>query len=87
MALPENVGTYTLTSSTLTIQESFGVRNISLLLVSGTVTVTGSMKLGSTVSSALTLAADKPLNLSFDFPIDGLIIDATSGVVTIVTGK
>lgn len=87
MALPENVGTYTLTSSTLTIQESFGVRNISLLLVSGTVTVTGSMKLGSTASSALTLAADKPLNLSFDFPVDGLIIDATSGVVTIVTGK
>lgn len=86
MALPENVGTYTLTSS-LTIQESFGVRNISMLLVSGIVTVTGSMKLGSLTSSSLTLSADKPLNLSFDFPIDGLVIDATSGEVIIVTGK
>ena len=87
MALTETVGTYTLTSNILTIISDWGVRNISLLLVSGTVTYTGTMKLGATLPNALTLVAGTPLNLTFDFPIDGLIIDASAGEVTIITGK
>ena len=87
MALTETVGTYTLTSNILTIISEWGVRNISLLLVSGTVTYTGTMKLGATLPNALTLVAGTPLNLTFDFPIDGLIIDASAGEVTIITGK
>ena len=87
MALTETVGTFTLTSDSITIINEWGVRNISLLLVSGTVTYTGTMKLGGTSSNALALVAGTPLNLTFDFPIDGLIIDASAGVVTIITGK
>jgi hypothetical protein len=87
MALIETVGTFTLTSNSITIINEWGVRNISLLLVSGTVTYTGTMKLGGTLPNALTLVAGTPLNLTFDFPIDGLIIDASAGVVTIITGK
>ena len=86
VAISENVGTFQLSASTLSIVAEWGVTKISLLLVSGTVTYTGSMKLGSTSSSAITLT-ETPLTLSFDFPIDGFTIDATSGVVIIITGK
>jgi hypothetical protein len=45
------------------------------------------MNLGARTSDPITLEADKPLNLGSNFPLDGLSIDASSGVVTIVTGK
>lgn len=85
--LRQNIGTFTLDGEILNIIGDYGVLNVSFLLVSGTVTVTGVMNLGARASNALTLEADKPLNLGSNFPLDGLSIDATSGVVTIVTGK
>jgi hypothetical protein len=85
--LRQNIGTFTLDSEILNIIGEYGVLNISFLLVSGTVTVTGVMNLGARTSDPITLEADKPLNLGSNFPIDGLLIDASSGVVTIVTGK
>lgn len=81
-----NVGTFTLTGESITIQESWGVRNVSVSRVSGTVIVSGTMKLGARSSDPITLV-DKPLNVSFDFPIDGYTIDASSGVALLVTGK
>jgi len=85
--LRENIGTFTLSGQSVTVTGNDGVLNISLLLVSGTVTVTGVMSLGAIPSNAITLVADKPLNLGYNFPINGLTIDATAGVVTIITGN
>lgn len=87
--ISENIGTFTLSGQSVTIIRDFSVSNISMLLVSGTVTVTGVMSLGSITSSPITLVADKPLNLGSisNFPIDGLTIDASGGTVTIITGK
>ena len=85
--LRQNIGTFTLDGEILNIVGDYGVLNISFLLVSGTVTVTGVMNLGSRASNALTLETGNALNLGSNFPIDGLTIDASSGVVTIVTGK
>lgn len=85
-SIKENVGTFNLSSETITITEDMGVRNISVLLVSGTVTVKGTMKLGSRDSDTVTLDST-PLNVSFDFPIDGYIIDASGGVALLITGK
>ena len=87
--ISENIGTFTLSGDSVTIIREYGVSNISMLLVSGTVTVTGIMSLGTMNSSPITLVADKPLNLGSisNFPIDGLTIDATGGSVTIITGK
>lgn len=85
--LRENIGTFTLSSQTITVSGNDGVLNISLLLVSGTVTVTGVMGIGGLSSTPITLVADKPLNLGSNFPIDGLTIDASAGEVTIITGK
>ncbi len=83
----ENVGTFNLATETVVISESMGVRNISLLLVSGTVTVKGTQQLGARPDDAVTLTAGTPLNLSFDFSIDGLTIDATAGAATMITGR
>ena len=83
---PENVGTFTLSGESITIVQAWGVRNVSVSRVSGTVIVTGTMKLGARNSDPITLG-DKPLNVSFDFPIDGYTIDASGGVALLVTGK
>lgn len=87
--ISENIGTFTLSGQVVTIIREFSVSNISMLLVSGVVTVTGIMNLGAISSTPITLVADKPLNLGSisNFPIDGLTIDATGGIVTIITGK
>ena len=82
----ENVGTFVLTAKKITIIEDWGVRNISLLLQSGTVTVKGTMKLGAMDDDIITIGS-APLNISFDFPIDGLEIDASSGAVLMITGR
>lgn len=83
----ENVGTYLLSGEVLTIQAAFGVRNISVLKTSGTVTVAGTMKLGIRNSDVITLPDANPLNISFDFSIDGYIIDATGGEALVIAGK
>jgi hypothetical protein len=80
-----NTGTFILNNETLTIVQGFGVRNVSILWVSGIVTVKGSMKLGARDDDAITLAT-LPLNMSFDSPIDGLVIDASAGQALLITG-
>ncbi len=87
MPVTDNVGTFNLTSETVTIQENMGVRSVSILLVSGTVTVSGTMRLGARASDPIVLEDGIPLNISFDFSIDGYIIDATAGAATVITGK
>lgn len=81
-----NAGTFILDAEEITIIEDWGVRNVSLLLVSGTVTVKGTMKLGTRDDDAITLGST-PLNITFDFAIDGLVINAMGGVALLVTGK
>jgi hypothetical protein len=85
--LTDNVGTFNLAGASLTILETMGVRNISVLLVSGSATVKGTLSLGSLQSTPLALEVGTPLNVSFDFAIDGYIIDAAAGVVKIITGR
>lgn len=87
MAITDNIGTFNLNAETITITESMGVRSVSVILVSGTVTVTGSMKLGTRGSDSITLEDGVPLNVSFDFSIDGYVIDASAGAALLVTGK
>lgn len=84
----ENVGTFLLSGEIITIQSDWGVRNISIQWVSGTITVKGTMKLGARTSDAITLGSTTPpLNVSFDFPIDGYVIDTSAGQALVVTGK
>jgi hypothetical protein len=87
MAFTENVGTYVLSADTLTIVASMGVTSVSVLLVSGTVTVSGSLSLGARTSDPITLSSGTPLNVSFQFPIDGYVIDASAGEALIIVGR
>lgn len=87
MAFVDNVGTYILTSESLEIVASMGVTNVSVLLVSGTVTVSGNVRLGNRESDPITLSEGVPLNVTFQFPIDGYTIDASAGSALVVVGK
>ncbi len=86
MQIVDNVGTYILTGETITIVKEWGIRSISFNWISGTVTVTGIVNLGARASEPIPLGV-KPLNLGFDFSIDGLTINAMAGVVQVVVGK
>jgi hypothetical protein len=83
----ENVGTFLLSGETMIILEEFGVRNVSVKLVSGMVTVKGTQKLGARDCDAIVVTAENPINISFDFPIDGYTIDASGGSAQLVTGR
>lgn len=85
--LTDNVGTFNLAGGSITIIESMGVRNVSVILVSGAATVKGTLNLGSIPSDPIALEVGIPLNVSFDFAIDGYIIDASAGVVKIIAGR
>lgn len=79
-----NIGTFTLTTSIQIIQD-WGVRSISIKCTAGTVTFTGSMKLGSLASNALTVPVDGVVTISDNDAIDGLTIDATAGTALLIT--
>lgn len=83
----DNVGTFLLNAEIITILEAWGVRNVSVKLVSGIVTVLGTQKLGARNPDPITVAAGSPINISFDFPIDGYTIDASAGVAEVITGR
>ncbi len=87
MAQIENVGTFLLSSETIIIIAEWGISSVSILTTSGTVTVTGLVKLGSRTDDAIPVPSANPLNISFNFPIDGLTIDASGGTATLICGR
>lgn len=78
--------TYTLTSGTLTIDNTYNLTQISFELTTGTATFTGAAVAGSMASSAIDLVVGNPVTLSSASPnlITGITIDATSGTVVII---
>ncbi len=86
--IKENVGTFLLSGEVITIISDWGVRNVSVLCTVGTVTVKGTMKLGARVSDTIVLTpTSPPLNISFDFTIDGYTIDTMGGSAIVITGR
>lgn len=82
---PTNIGTFTISNSTVTITSEMGFRVVAMKLVSGTVRYNGSLRLNGTGSDPFTLSANDPVTIGGDEPIGGLTIDATSGVVQVIT--
>lgn len=87
MELKDNVGTFTLNGVSKTIIAEWGIRNVSVRLVSGIVTVKGTQSLGSDPSTPIAVTAANPINISFNFSIDGYTIDASAGVAEVITGR
>lgn len=88
MSAPETrIHTRTLTSASITFTGSDNVINVSVLVISGTVTANGSYPLHGDNSSAVTLPVGTPLEFGANQSggvITGFTIDATSGSCIIV---
>ena len=77
--------TYVLNNSSITLDSSFGLKNISIELISGTGTFTGQMFAGGISSIPVSLYVNKPVNFTTNSinTIAGLTI-TTTGVVNII---
>ena len=82
MALTERIFTKTITNTTFEVIASMGFNAISLVLVSGTGSFTGTLNVG-TPSTAIDLVVGTPVTISANgqYPLDELTITASSGVV------
>jgi hypothetical protein len=78
--------TYQVTNTTLTIDETYGLGMVSLMLTSGTATVSGSINAGGLASTNLALTVGLPITFGGNQinPISGLTINASSGNVYII---
>ena len=83
--LVQKIWTYQLNGGSLTIDESFGLIKLSIVLVSGTGTVIGSESKGGYASIPIDLVVGIPVNVCSDNinPLDDYTI-TTTGVVAII---
>ena len=79
--------TYNLTNASLTIDPSFGLTIISIVLVSGTGTYTGSRQVGVYPSEPISLTIGLPIKItsSSNAPLGDLTLTATG--VILIMGK
>lgn len=78
--------TQVLNGSSLTIDSSFNLKNISIELISGTGNFTGEAVSGGLLPQSVPLYLNKPVTFTTNSvnTISGLTIDASAGVVNIV---
>lgn len=79
--------TYNLVNSTLLFDEGYGLTNLSILLTSGTGSVTGSLASGGITSQPLALTVGQPLNISSGSSsqiILGALTITTTGTIEII---
>jgi hypothetical protein len=82
----KKIWTQTLTASTITIDQTYGLTEVSLLLISGTGSVTGTGFAGSISSSPISLPVGVGFNIgsgSSNALLDGVTI-TTTGVIALV---
>ena len=89
MQTSQAVFTYTLTNGSFTISQStMALYSVEIILITGSATVTGSLKAGSVASNALNLQANVPISIVANgtnlLPLDGITINASSGTVQII---
>jgi hypothetical protein len=79
MAGTQQFWTYQLTNDSITFDESFGLGMISVLLTSGSATVSGNIQAGDLPSENLALVVGLPITFGGNqiYPISGLTIDAS----------
>jgi hypothetical protein len=82
----QNIFTYTLTGTTLTINESDGITAISLLLTAGAGSYQGTKRINGVVSNAISLVANQGVTITAEQSkyIDSLVIDASAGTIEII---
>lgn len=89
LPITQQIFTTTLSNSSLTITQSFGLTNISVYNVSSTAgSVTGSITTGGIASSAISIDENESFNVTAQgvSVIDGLVITAPAGCTLNIIG-
>ena len=82
-----NFWTYNLVNETITVDESYGLTTLSILLTSGTGFVQGTVAANSTPSQPLALTIGQPLNVSSGNNgtiLIGSLVISTTGTIVII---
>lgn len=86
-SVSSKIGTCTLDGKIKTVSVDQGWKTIALKLVSGTVTYMGTEPFtaddGTAVASVAEVLDDTGFEITAENPIDGFVIDASSGVVIV----
>ncbi len=84
-----SVGTFILDAKKVEIEASDKIKNISVKLISGTASVKGSdsVRIFGGESVELPLTLDESFLITQNEYLDGFTIDATEGIVHVVTNK
>ena len=82
----QNIFTYTLTGTTLTINETDGITAVSLLLTAGAGTYLGSKRIGGIISNPIALVVNQGVTITAEQTkyIDNLVIDGSGGTIEII---
>jgi hypothetical protein len=82
----QSVFTATFTNTTFAIDASMGLSIVSINLLSGSGTITGSTTIPGLTTSSAALAVGLPVLLRADagYTLDGIIIDGTTGSFEVI---
>lgn len=82
----QEIFTYVLNGSTLTITQDYGLTAVALLLKSGSGAYSGSRTIGGIASTPIPLGINIPLTITSEQSkyIDELLIDGSGGVIEII---
>jgi hypothetical protein len=85
----QQIYTTVLTNSAFTFTADMSIQTISLNLASGIGEFSGSLSIGSLMSSPIQLTVNQPVTISSDsgYPLDGITIDCTAGGVISVMAR
>jgi hypothetical protein len=89
MGRTQQFWTYQVTNESLTFDESHGLGMISVLLTSGSATVSGNIQAGDLPSENLALVEGLPITFGGNqiYPISGLTIDASPNGNVYIIGR
>lgn len=87
--LSQKIWTYELIDNTLTIDETFGLTIVSMVLTNGAATVLGSYQANGLPPAPIPLVVGQPITISSDGNnlLDNFVIDASSGGNVSFIGK
>jgi hypothetical protein len=82
----QQIGSKVLTNDTLTIVAEDGIQVVSMVLMSGNGTFTGTLTIQGVPADPIPLEKKAPITISSDGgrPLDGVVISCPSGVVDVI---
>jgi hypothetical protein len=84
--LSQKIWTYELVNNSITIDETFGLTIVSIVLTAGAATVLGSYQANGLPPAPIPLVVGQPITISSDGNnlLDNFVVDATLGTVSLM---